>query len=230
VENIFTIQNNQTKNKEGLACSFTLPYDFCEEFYTIREYDKKQLESLYEVVLQTQSEKINTVALILSPTPQGRRKNRNGNFPRRRDTKENVNSQTSSVNSNKITNANTCNDKSKDKDDINLKIEKSKEEESNLSEISLNSDKTDCEDIKCMQRQKISISPLGRSEIYSILSEYFLDIKTEDDFNENLSNGELFCFLDKNKNSKPVKNHYMRRRVCVKLFKVFERLVKISIK
>ena len=83
VENIFTIQINQTKNKEG-GGAFTLPHDFCEEFYTITEYDKKQLDSLYEVVSLTQNEKINTVAQILSPTPQGRRKNTPDPHPRDR--------------------------------------------------------------------------------------------------------------------------------------------------
>ena len=128
-----------------------------------------------------------------------------------------------------ITNGNIYNDKSKGL--LNINFAKNKDDEnnmSNLSEISLNSDKTDCEDCKCLHKQRINITPLDKSDVYAILNDYFTEFnfKDENEFNRNFTNGEIFICKDSIKVLKPIKNHYMRRRVCMKLFKVFDKLVK----
>jgi hypothetical protein len=216
--------NQLSQNSLSNSSLATLPDNFCEEFFTIKEYTEKECHALHELILENLNSKNNISSVNLQPSTPQKRKSRNFNIPKRRDTKDliSMNGLAQSTLSQK-NNPNTCNDKSKEL--LNLKLEKSKEEESNLSEISLNSDKTDCED-KYLHKQKFIISPLAKSDVYNILCEYFIEVKTEEEFTENFYNGCLFSYLDKNKNLKPVKNHYMRRRVCMKLFKVFERLVR----
>lgn len=100
------------------------------------------------------------------------------------------------------------------------------EEESNsLSEMSINTDKTDCEDMKIYQKQRIAIFPLEKKHIYSILKNYFeeFNCNDEDEFYDGLFCGKLFN-LEKSRQCS-IKCHYMRRRVCYKLFKVFNKLV-----
>jgi hypothetical protein len=229
VNDIFSYDQNFTRinsNSELNDMNFSnssidiFSHVFSEEFYKIQDYTEKECEYLHELINESLSKKNNQSQAL---TPQ-KKKIKNFNIPKRRETKDHMSINgliQNTFSHNKI----TCNDKSREI--LNIKLDKSKEEESNqsnLSEISLNSDKTDCED-KYLHKQKFIISPLNRSDVFCILCEYFIEVKNEEEFLENFSNGELFSSLDKNKILKPVKNHYMRRRVCMKLFKVFERLV-----
>jgi hypothetical protein len=120
---------------------------------------------------------------------------------------------------------------------LNLTTNLTKEEESNsISEISLDSHKTDCEDSKSHTKPKMVIIPLENKNLMKILYEYFTmevncsedllkDPENENEFLENLSKGKFFKCLNNEKILTPVKYHYMRRRVCYKLFKVFEKIV-----
>jgi len=94
-------------------------------------------------------------------------------------------------------------------------------------EISLDSHRTDCEESKSNYKYKISITPLDRMSLTSILRDYFVEFKFQNDseFIKNLFNGEYFNCLNEQKITRPIKNHYIRRRVCYKLYKVFEKLV-----
>ncbi len=96
-----------------------------------------------------------------------------------------------------------------------------------MSDISLNSDKTDCEDK--LQRHKIIITPIDKTGVYEILGEYFSECQNQnsEEFHHSLYYGALFGDLNNLKTLKTVKNHYMRRRVCMKFFKIFEKLVRI---
>jgi hypothetical protein len=98
-------------------------------------------------------------------------------------------------------------------------------------EISIDSHRTDCEESKSNYRYKIRITPLDRISLISILKDYFVDckIQNESEFIYKLFKGEFFNCLNEEKTMKPVKNHYIRRRVCYKLYKVFEKLVRISL-
>jgi hypothetical protein len=105
---------------------------------------------------------------------------------------------------------------------------RSKEEDmlqSMSEEISLDSHKTDCEDTKSNYKFKVHITPLERFRLFQILKDYFVDydLQNESEFFCKLFNGEFFNCQEKT--TKLVKNHYMRRRVCYKLYKVFEKLV-----
>lgn len=96
-------------------------------------------------------------------------------------------------------------------------------------EISLDSNKTDCEETKSYNRNKIHITPIDRSSLVAILKDYFEDSKTqnESEFCVKLFIGEYFNSQNEEKTTKLVKNHYMRRRVCYKLFIVFQKLVRV---
>jgi hypothetical protein len=109
-----------------------------------------------------------------------------------------------------------------------MKSNEEDNENSSESEVSLNSDKTDCEDNKQCNKSRIRITPLERKTIFTILNEYFqpdFSFQNETDFTENIINGLTNLNSSLNK-TKPVKFHYMRRRVCCKLFTVFEKLLK----
>lgn len=104
------------------------------------------------------------------------------------------------------------------------------EEINSVSEISLDSHKTDCEETK-ITRTKVSIIPLDHNAISEILCEYFIDPKLckidHYNFMEIFLKKEFFqnAIKDKEKSKNPVKYHYMRKRVCYKLYKVFGKLV-----
>lgn len=96
-------------------------------------------------------------------------------------------------------------------------------------EISLDSNRTDCEESKSQNRNKIHITPIDRSSLVLILHDYFEEINTqsESEFCLKLFMGEYFYVQNEEKTIKLVKNHYMRRRVCYKLFIVFQKLVSL---
>lgn len=109
----------------------------------------------------------------------------------------------------------------------NLNLKEEEQLQSMSEEISLDSHKTDCEDTKSSYKYKIQITPLDRICLFHILKDYFVEYKmqNESDFFFKLFNGELFNYHEKT--TKIVKNHYMRKRVCYKIYKVFEKLVRI---
>lgn len=120
--------------------------------------------------------------------------------------------------------------KRKNKDQIILKHKQTQfhKEQNNIescsvSALSINSSHTDCEETK--QKNKVKLTPLDKKEIFSVLIEYFSDDKLdEDNFIDNLKCGKLF----NNCMSSPqiIKHLYLRRRVCYKLFSVFDILLK----
>jgi hypothetical protein len=110
------------------------------------------------------------------------------------------------------------------------------EENNSMSEISVNSDKTDCDEMKIIKKSKITIVPLQMEHLHIILSKIFSeeeDLKENDrNYNEYSNNAgffdkmiEIVNFQLINKINPPVRYHYMRRRVCYKLYKVFIILV-----
>lgn len=220
------IDNNQSQINLSNSSLDIFSHTFSEEFYTIQEYTQKECEQLHDLIIENLNTKNKLSQVNKEPMTPQKKKIRNFTIPKRRETKDStiINGLIQSTFSSK-NNHNTSIDKSREV--LNLKLDKSKDEESNLSEISLNSDKTDCED-KYLHKQKFIISPFAKSDVFGLLGEYFIEFNNEEEFLDNFSNGCLFSCLDKNKNLKPVKNHYMRRRVCIKLFKVFERLVRKS--
>jgi hypothetical protein len=128
------------------------------------------------------------------------------------------------------------------------------EEESNsLTEISVNSDKTDCDEMKIRKKSKIPVVPLQIEHIEIIISKFLSDDEDTNhskDRKDNLDRNDIkdaginsinynneLDFLEKiidkinlqsvtNLNP-PVKCLYLRRRVCYKLYKVFQILVRI---
>jgi hypothetical protein len=116
---------------------------------------------------------------------------------------------------------------SKKKHDTSIKCLSSNllNSEITMSDISLNSDKTDCEDK--LSKQKTLISPIDKNGFYEIISEYFGEskLKNIEDFFTDFFSGSLFGDLETVKTLKTVKNHYMRKRVCMKFYKVFSKLV-----
>ena len=93
----------------------------------------------------------------------------------------------------------------------------------------MDSHRTDCEESKSNYKFKISITPLDRVGLISILKDYFVEFKfqNESEFIYKLFKGENFNCLNEQKVTRPIKNHYLRRRVCYKLYKVFEKLVSL---
>lgn len=96
-----------------------------------------------------------------------------------------------------------------------------------MSDISLNSDKTDCEEK--FSRHKIVINPLDKNGVYEILSDYFSEINynNSDEFYNYLSSSNTFLNnFEQAKTAPVIKNHYMRKSVCMKFYKIFEKLVR----
>jgi hypothetical protein len=101
--------------------------------------------------------------------------------------------------------------------------------EISMSDISLNSDKTDCDDK--VLKQKLVISPIDKNGFYEIISDFFESskIQNSDDFFYSFFSGSLFGDLENTKTLQTVKNHYMRKRVCMKFYKIFSKLVSLNL-
>lgn len=108
---------------------------------------------------------------------------------------------------------------------VDVKI--SNYEESIMSDASINSNKTDCEVPE--KTSKIKVYPLDNNQIFAILSDYFDSKLDEQTFHKSFCYGQLFDDLEVMKTVKPVKFNYMRKRVCYKLFTVFEKIVKLIV-
>lgn len=104
-------------------------------------------------------------------------------------------------------------------EDFNNRIE-----ETILSDASINSYKTDCEET--VKKAKIRIHPLDKTQIYSILSNYFAtkNCVSEENLEELLRKGLAVVHSHKDRNLH-IKFKYMRKRVCCKIYAVFEKIV-----
>lgn len=100
-------------------------------------------------------------------------------------------------------------------------------EETINSDVSLHSYKTDCEETT-NKKAKIKIYPLEKAQIFSILESYLNKISFNE---ENLTDILMKGIIDGihcHKIHKPIKFKYMRKRVCYKIYTVFEKIVNLS--
>jgi len=137
------------------------------------------------------------------------------------------------TNSNHFTDSPKNSNTIKDYQHINLVLNSAQEEDfHSVSEISFDSHKTDCEETKFV-KSRIIITPLDHDSICEILFEYFIDIRLskleKDEILQIIIKREFLAYLnrDKEKGPNPIKFHYMRKRVCYKLYKVLEKLVRL---